>query len=187
MIVMCYKVKDQLFEGWSFLIVTRVCKVDQPHNWVKEHCTSTPAFPLPVDRAEKQVPEALDWADRLRPQKERIQMKGIDMGERLEKLRLTIQKTRELANKIKVGVSFLPNTTIEVESPRDLTKAATSTKVTDQSSPFPIPHTTSCGEIFFSLKVFLSFSQWKSANLEFSHLGNCKCTVYNLESIDAHI
>ncbi|XP_050725715.1 laminin subunit alpha-like isoform X5 [Eriocheir sinensis] len=82
-----------------------------------------------VEGAEKQLPEALELAERLRPQKERIQMKGIDMGERLEKLRLTIQKTRELANKIKVGVSFLPNTTIEVENPRDMTKASTSTKV----------------------------------------------------------
>lgn len=84
----------------------------------------------PEENAEQQLPEALELAERLRPLKDRIQMKGIDMGERLKKLRLTIQKTRELTNKIKVGVSFLPNTTVEVENPRDLTKATTSTKVT---------------------------------------------------------
>uniref|UniRef100_A0A0P4VVW3 Laminin subunit alpha n=1 Tax=Scylla olivacea TaxID=85551 RepID=A0A0P4VVW3_SCYOL len=82
-----------------------------------------------VERAEQQLPEAVELAQRLRPQSDSIRMKSIDMGERLEKLRLTIQKTRELTNKIKVGVSFLPNTTIEVENPRELTKASTSTKV----------------------------------------------------------
>lgn len=104
---------------------------------MKEYCNNL-FFLFSVERAEKQLPEALDMAERLRPQKERIQMKGIDMGERLEKLRLTIQKTRELANKIKVGVSFLPNTTIEVENPRDLTKASTATKVTNLFTLFPV-------------------------------------------------
>lgn len=92
-----------------------------------------------MEGAEKQLPEALTLAENLRPLKDRIQTKGIDMGERLKMLRLTIQKTRELANKIKVGVSFLPNTTIEVENPRDLTKASTATKVTTLSSLCAIP------------------------------------------------
>lgn len=124
---------------------------------MKEYYTSTVISPLSVERAEKQLPEALDLAESLRPQKERIQMKGIDMGERLEKLRLTIQKTRELANKIKVGVSFLPNTTIEVENPRDLTKASTATKVTNLSCPFLIPKGTSLEETLLSLHQEIVF------------------------------
>ncbi|XP_071537849.1 laminin subunit alpha isoform X2 [Panulirus ornatus] len=82
-----------------------------------------------VERVEQIIPEMTETTVRLRAQKEGIQNLGIDVGDRLEKLRLTIQKTRELANKIKVGVSFLPNTTIELENPTDLTKAATSTKL----------------------------------------------------------
>ncbi|KAK8725472.1 hypothetical protein OTU49_010877, partial [Cherax quadricarinatus] len=82
-----------------------------------------------VERVEQVVPEMTQLATQLRAQKEVIQTLGIDVGDRLEKLRRTIQKTRELANKIKVGVSFLPNTTIEVENPEDLIKAATSTKL----------------------------------------------------------
>lgn len=132
--------------------------------------TSTFHSPLLVEGAEKQLPEALELAERLRPQKERIQMKGIDMGERLEKLRLTIQKTRELANKIKVGVSFLPNTTIEVENPRDMTKASTSTKVTNLFSSFPNPQVTSCDQNICHTRNLISFKIYfslllKSANL----------------------
>ena len=82
-----------------------------------------------MEGAEEQLPRAGEVAERLRPYKEKLQTMGIDMSERLQKLRLTIQKTRELTNKIKVGVAFLPNTTVEVVNPSDLTKASTSTKV----------------------------------------------------------
>ncbi|XP_069164876.1 laminin subunit alpha isoform X2 [Procambarus clarkii] len=82
-----------------------------------------------VERVEQITPEMTRLASKLRGQKENIQTLGIDVGNRLEKLRRTILKTRDLANKIKVGVSFLPNTTIELENPEDLTKAATSTKL----------------------------------------------------------
>lgn len=71
----------------------------------------------------------MELAASLRQKKESIQMKGIDVGDRLKELRRSIQKTRELANKIKVGVDFQPNTTIELQNPEDITKAATSTKV----------------------------------------------------------
>lgn len=82
-----------------------------------------------VEQVEQQVPEMMDLATSLRQKKESIQEKGIDVGDRLKELRHSIQKTRELANKIKVGVEFQPNTTIELQNPEDLTKAATSTKV----------------------------------------------------------
>ncbi|XP_042212496.1 laminin subunit alpha-like isoform X1 [Homarus americanus] len=82
-----------------------------------------------VERVQQAVPMITELAARLRLQKEQIQTTAIDVGDRLEKLRRTIQKTRELSNKIKVGVSFQPNTTIEVQNPEDLTKATTSTKL----------------------------------------------------------
>ncbi|XP_047502805.1 laminin subunit alpha-like isoform X1 [Penaeus chinensis] len=82
-----------------------------------------------VEQVEQQVPEMMELAASLRQKKESIQMKGINVGDRLKELRRSIQKTRELANKIKVGVEFQPNTTIELQNPEDITKAATSTKV----------------------------------------------------------
>ncbi|XP_064094479.1 laminin subunit alpha-like isoform X2 [Macrobrachium nipponense] len=82
-----------------------------------------------VEEVEQVVPEMVELASTLRTRKDAIQAKGIDVGDRLEKLRDTIKKTRELANKIKVGVSFLPNTTLELQNPEDLSKAATATKV----------------------------------------------------------
>lgn len=82
-----------------------------------------------MEQVEQQVPEMMELATNLRQKKESIQIKGIDVGDRLKALRRSIQKTRELANKIKVGVDFQPNTTIELQNPEDITKAATSTKV----------------------------------------------------------
>lgn len=77
---------------------------------------------------EQMLPIMAENVTQLLLQKSSIQALGIDIGDRLERLRNTIKQTRELANKIMVGVSFEPGTTLEVENP-DLTKAATHTKV----------------------------------------------------------
>ncbi|XP_076046327.1 laminin subunit alpha isoform X4 [Oratosquilla oratoria] len=78
---------------------------------------------------EDTVPNMLDLSARLKEKKSDIESKGFDFGDRLANLRSTIQKTRELANKIKVGVDFESETTIELKNPDDLTEYSTSTKM----------------------------------------------------------
>lgn len=62
-------------------------------------------------------------------QKENIKTHLEDVGERLERLRRTITKTREKTNKIKVGIEFEQGTVLELKNPDDLTDTATATEV----------------------------------------------------------
>lgn len=78
---------------------------------------------------EQDIPRILQDAAELHEQKDELQERSLDLRERLDRLKRTIQNTRELANKIKVGVSFQPSTSLELKNPEDLTKATTSTKV----------------------------------------------------------
>lgn len=82
-----------------------------------------------VQKVEQDVPRILEDAAELHDQKDQLQKRSLDLRERLDQLKRTIQNTRELANKIKVGVSFQPSTSLELKNPEDITKATTSTKV----------------------------------------------------------
>ena len=84
---------------------------------------------MTVNTVEQDVPGMVTQSEELLSSRKRIQEKGIDVRERLDKLRQSIQKTRELANKIKVGIDFDPSTTIELKNPDDLIASATATKV----------------------------------------------------------
>ena len=61
----------------------------------------------------------------------RIKERSLDLDDRLEKLRMKIRGTRELANKVKVGVQFKQDTTVEVVAPDDPSESATSNKVSN--------------------------------------------------------
>ena len=84
---------------------------------------------MTVNSVEQIVPGMVTQSEELLSSRNRIQKKGIDVRERLDSLRQSIQKTRELANKIKVGIDFDPSTTIELKNPDDLIASATATKV----------------------------------------------------------
>lgn len=52
-----------------------------------------------------------------------------DVGDRLERLRRTITKTREKTNKIKVGIDFEQGSVLELKNPEDISDTATATEV----------------------------------------------------------
>lgn len=86
---------------------------------------------FPVTRLESDIPRAKDMSDDLIGAKERIRQRSVDLSDRLEKLKMNIQKTRELTNKVRVGVDFQDDTTVEVIPPGDPSESATSTRVSD--------------------------------------------------------
>ena len=64
----------------------------------------------------------------------RVRVTALDMNDRLKRLRQKVQQTREVANKVRVGVDFEESTTLQVVPPMDPTESATSTKVTTGST-----------------------------------------------------
>ncbi|KAF2360979.1 Laminin G domain [Trinorchestia longiramus] len=83
---------------------------------------------LQVTRLEKDIPRIKTMADDLTETNTRIRERSLDLNERLERLKMNIQKTRELTNKVRVGVEFHDDTTIEVIPPGEPSESATSTK-----------------------------------------------------------
>ena len=86
-------------------------------------------FLFSVNRLESEIPKIGSMAVDLLKSGDRIRKRSQDLSARLARLRGNIQKTRELTNKVRVGVDFQQDTTVEVVAPEDPSESATSTKV----------------------------------------------------------
>ena len=82
-----------------------------------------------VTNLEVGIPEIKLTVLELNETATRVTVRAKDLGDRLKRLQREVQKTRELANRIKVGVDFKADTTVEVIPPGDPSEFATSTKV----------------------------------------------------------
>ena len=82
-----------------------------------------------VDNLEDDIPTISEGAVDLLEVGQRVRMKSLDLNDRLDRLRRNVQKTRELTNRVRVGVDLREDTTVEVIPPVDPSESATSTKV----------------------------------------------------------
>lgn len=82
-----------------------------------------------MDNLEDDIPTISEGAVDLLEVGQRVRMKSLDLNDRLDRLRRNVQKTRELTNRVRVGVDLREDTTVEVIPPVDPSESATSTKV----------------------------------------------------------
>lgn len=82
-----------------------------------------------IERVSQLLPNLTTLVDDLSEKQENIEKIGSDLGDRIDRLRKQIEIAREIANSIKVGVQFYPNTTLELAPPANLEQLATSSRV----------------------------------------------------------
>ncbi|XP_015919728.2 laminin subunit alpha isoform X1 [Parasteatoda tepidariorum] len=80
-----------------------------------------------ADRVSSILPETNVLAERVGKRKSALKIIGTDVSEKLAKLQQKIAVARTQANRIKLGVQFFENTTLQLRNPEGLQKAATYT------------------------------------------------------------
>lgn len=94
-----------------------------------------------VDRVTSLLPDVTKLFKDLESKQDTIDRVRSDLGDRLEKLKEQIEMARIVANGIKVGVQFYPNTTLELQPPANLPLLEASSQIstyfkTDQPNGF---------------------------------------------------
>lgn len=82
-----------------------------------------------VERVANLFPVLQTLVSEIRKKQDETNLIGSDLGDRIEALKKQIEIARDIANGIKVGVNFHPNTTLELPPPSDLPLLATNSKV----------------------------------------------------------
>lgn len=82
-----------------------------------------------VERALGILPELKDSLTRLGVKQSAIRVVGTDVREKIEALKRKIALARDQANRIVVGLTFYPNTTLQLRNPEGLHRSTTSTKM----------------------------------------------------------
>lgn len=82
-----------------------------------------------VGRVGDSVPLILAEIDALETKQTRLDSLNSQLGDDLERLRHQIEEARRLANGIKLGVHFLPNTTLELKTPDNLQLQTLNTRI----------------------------------------------------------
>lgn len=82
-----------------------------------------------VQRVGELVPNILGAIDELEIKQGRLDSLNSEIGDDLERLRRQIDQARSLANNIKLGVNFLPNTTLELKTPENLQSQTFNTRI----------------------------------------------------------
>lgn len=82
-----------------------------------------------VQRVGELVPNILGAIDELETKQSRLDGLNSQIGDDLERLRRQIEQARSLANNIKLGVNFLPNTTLELQPPDNLQSQTFNTRI----------------------------------------------------------
>jgi len=82
-----------------------------------------------LQRVESVKPDIDQLIGELNTQRNVLDASGLDIKAQIESLRQKISMAREVANRIKVGVTFSQNTALELRNPESLPQLATSTKV----------------------------------------------------------
>lgn len=83
---------------------------------------------LHIDRVTKLLPNLQLLVDKLKSKQEESQVNGNNLADRIERLKKQIEIAREMANSIKVGVQFHPNTTLELQTPSNIAQFASDFK-----------------------------------------------------------
>lgn len=82
-----------------------------------------------VGRVGELVPQILGLIDEVEIKQGRLDSLSSQLGEDLDRLRRQIEQARLLANSIRLGVNFLPNTTLELKPPDNLQSQTFNTKI----------------------------------------------------------
>lgn len=82
-----------------------------------------------VQRVGELVPNILGAIVELETKQTRLDSLNSQLGDDLDRLRRQIDQARSLANNIKLGVQFLPNTTLELKTPENLQSQAFNTRI----------------------------------------------------------
>lgn len=82
-----------------------------------------------LDSIYSKLPEEKERMQKLQNFQSRINTTGNALYKNIENLKKKIAYARELANRIRVGLVFYPNTTLELKNPESLTQQATATNI----------------------------------------------------------
>lgn len=82
-----------------------------------------------MERIKKDIPKIQTLASDIDEKSDRFLIRESALSEAIVKLKQQIAHARDIANAIKVGVNFYPNTTLELKRPESLPMISTNTKV----------------------------------------------------------
>lgn len=82
-----------------------------------------------VQRVGDIVPNIIGMIDDLEEKQGKLDSVNSQIGDDIERLRRQIAQARSIANSIKLGVHFMPNTTLELKPPENLQSQAFNTKI----------------------------------------------------------
>ena len=82
-----------------------------------------------VNKVGDLVPNIIGLLDDQEDKQSKLDSLNSQLGDDIERLRRQIAQARSIANTIKLGVQFLPNTTLELKTPENLQSQAFNTKV----------------------------------------------------------
>lgn len=91
---------------------------------IEETNLNTAQVNTQIDQVSILLPKLQSLVDELKARQDATQRSGNDLADRIKKLKSQIEIARELANSIKVGVRFHPNTTLELQPPASLAQLA---------------------------------------------------------------
>uniref|UniRef100_W4VRR7 Putative response to misfolded protein n=1 Tax=Corethrella appendiculata TaxID=1370023 RepID=W4VRR7_9DIPT len=82
-----------------------------------------------IERFKQLIPNIEQLVSNLDKKQSEVDSIQSDIGDRIEKIKEQIQSARDLANGIKAGVTFYPNTTLELKPPEALSLLATNSRI----------------------------------------------------------
>ncbi|RZC32304.1 Laminin G 2 and/or Laminin II domain containing protein [Asbolus verrucosus] len=82
-----------------------------------------------LNSINENLPAIIESLDEIPKQQSRLQQTANNIEDALEKLNQKIILARDVANQIKIGMKFYPNTTLELKNPSNLEDLSTSTRI----------------------------------------------------------
>lgn len=82
-----------------------------------------------LDKINTILPNITNLINQLAPQQKELQESIDDIEGKIKQLERKIEEARQTANKIKVGMTFYPTTTLELRNPPNLDDLSTSTHI----------------------------------------------------------
>lgn len=75
------------------------------------------------------LPKIIEIIDKIPMEQQKLQQNVNNIENSLEKLKQQIILARDIANQVKIGMRFYPNTTLELRNPSNLESLSTSTRI----------------------------------------------------------
>ena len=82
-----------------------------------------------LDMINQILPQMRSTLDKMASMQNSINGSGNSFDQSFEKLKMNVTKARDLANSIRIGLTFFPNTTLELKNPESLMLQSTETKI----------------------------------------------------------